>query len=41
MDVVEVAPACDHADVTVLPANRAVPEALSGIAARRHGAGAE
>ena len=35
------APAYDHADATALPANRAVPEALGGIAARRHGAGAE
>jgi agmatinase len=35
MDVVEVAPAYDHADITALLANRVVLEALSGIAARR------
>jgi arginase family enzyme len=35
MDVVEVAPAYDHADVTAMLANRVVLEALSGIAARR------
>jgi agmatinase len=35
MDVVEVAPAYDHAEITALLANRVVLEALSGIAARR------
>ena len=35
MDVVEVAPAHDHADITSLLANRVVLEALSGIARRR------
>jgi len=35
MDVVEVAPAYDTADVTSLLANRVVLEALSGIAVRR------
>jgi agmatinase len=35
MDVVEVAPAYDNADVTAMLANRVVLEALSGIAARR------
>lgn len=35
MDVVEVAPAYDSADVTAMLANRVVLEALSGIAARR------
>jgi agmatinase len=35
IDVVEVAPPFDHADITVMLANRVVLEALSGIAARR------
>lgn len=35
MDLVEVAPAYDHADITVLLANRVVLEALSGLAVRR------
>ncbi|MBV9486841.1 MAG: arginase family protein, partial [Frankiaceae bacterium] len=35
IDVVEVAPAYDSADVTAMLANRVVLEALSGIAARR------
>jgi agmatinase len=38
IDVVEVAPAYDSADVTAMLANRVVLEALSGIAARRLGA---
>jgi agmatinase len=37
IDVVEVAPAYDSADVTAMLANRVVLEALSGIAARRRG----
>ncbi|TYB49109.1 agmatinase [Actinomadura chibensis] len=36
MDVVEVSPPYDHADITSLLANRVVLEALSGIARRRH-----
>jgi agmatinase len=35
IDVVEVAPAYDHADVTAMLANRVVLEVLSGIAVRR------
>ena len=35
VDVVEVAPAYDHADITVMLANRVVLEVLSGIARRR------
>jgi agmatinase len=35
MDVVEVAPPYDHAEVTAYLANRVVLEALSGIAWRR------
>ena len=35
MDVVEVAPPYDHADITAALANRVVLEALSGIARRR------
>jgi agmatinase len=35
MEVVEVAPAYDHADITALAAHRCVLEALSGIAAYR------
>lgn len=38
MDVVEVAPGYDHADITALLANRVVLEALSAIARRRHDA---
>jgi agmatinase len=38
IDVVEVAPAYDSADVTAMLANRVVLEALSGIAARRRDA---
>jgi agmatinase len=37
IDVVEVAPAFDSADVTAMLANRVVLEALSGIAFRRAG----
>ncbi|HEX3823280.1 MAG TPA: agmatinase [Mycobacteriales bacterium] len=37
IDVVEVAPAYDTADVTAMLANRVVLEALSGIAVRRRG----
>ena len=41
MDVVEVAPAYDHSDITVMLANRVVLEALSAMARRRqdHAAG--
>ena len=35
MEIVEVAPSYDHADVTALLANRVVVEALSGVARRR------
>ena len=35
MDVVEVAPAYDHADITVNVAHRVVLEALAGLAWRR------
>jgi len=35
IDVVEVAPAYDHADITVMLANRVCLEALAGIARRR------
>ena len=38
IDVVEVAPPYDHAEVTAIPANRVVLEALSGIAWRRRAA---
>ena len=38
VDVVEVSPPYDHADITAALANRVVLEALSGIAARRRGA---
>src|SRR5450432_2777510 len=38
VDVVEVSPPYDHADITALLANRVVLEALSGIAARRRDA---
>lgn len=37
LDVVEVSPPYDHADITAALANRVVLEALSGIAARRQG----
>jgi agmatinase len=37
MDVVEVSPPYDHADITAALANRVVLEALSGIARRRRG----
>ena len=37
MDVVEVSPPYDHAEVTAYLANRVILEALSGMAARRHG----
>ena len=37
-DVVEVAPAYDHAELTVNAAHRVVLEALSGMAARRRDA---
>ncbi len=39
IDVVEVAPPYDHAEVTAYLANRVVLEALSGIAWRRRAAG--
>ncbi|HEX6920342.1 MAG TPA: agmatinase [Actinomycetes bacterium] len=38
LDVVEVSPPYDHADITAALANRVVLEALSAIAARRKGA---
>jgi agmatinase len=41
MDVVEVAPAYDHAEVTSFLANRVVLEVLSGIAWRRRHAAAD
>ncbi|MEJ7628611.1 MAG: agmatinase [Nocardioidaceae bacterium] len=37
MDVVEVSPPYDHADITALLANRVVLEALSGMAVRKGG----
>ncbi|HET7325696.1 MAG TPA: agmatinase [Nocardioidaceae bacterium] len=37
IDVVEVSPPYDHADITAFLANRVVLEALSGITARRRG----
>jgi agmatinase len=37
MEVVEVSPPYDHADITALLAHRVVLEALSGIALRKHG----
>ena len=40
MDVVEVAPPYDHAEVTAAAAHRCVLEALSALAARRRDAGA-
>jgi agmatinase len=39
MDVVEVAPPYDHAEVTAYLGNRVVLEALSGVAWRRRGGG--
>ena len=41
LDVVEVSPPYDHADITAALANRVVLEALSGIAARRTGDGVD
>jgi hypothetical protein len=41
MDVVEVAPPFDHAEVTAAAAHRCVLEAISALAARRRDAGAE
>jgi agmatinase len=38
MDVVEVAPAYDHADCTVNVANRLFMECLAGLAAKRRDA---
>lgn len=38
MDVVEVSPPYDHAEITAMLANRVVLEALSGLARRRHDA---
>ena len=35
MDVVEVSPAYDHADITAVLANRVVLEALSALAAKK------
>ena len=40
MDCVEVAPAYDHAELTVNAAHRVVFEALAGMAARRRDAAA-
>ena len=37
IDVVEVSPPYDHAEITAALANRVCLEALSGLAARRHG----
>jgi agmatinase len=39
IDVVEVAPPFDSADITAILANRVVLEALSAIAARKKGIG--
>jgi agmatinase len=39
VDVVEVSPPYDHADITAALANRVVLEALSAIARRRRDAG--
>jgi agmatinase len=41
MDVVEVAPPYDHAEVTAAAAHRCVLEAISALAARRRAAGGE
>ena len=37
IDVVEVSPPYDHADITALLASRVVLEALGAVAARRRG----
>jgi agmatinase len=37
MDIVEVSPPYDHAEITAFLANRVALEALSGMAARKHG----
>jgi agmatinase len=37
LDLVEMCPAYDHADITALLGNRVILEALSGIAAKRNG----
>ncbi|HEX6515808.1 MAG TPA: arginase family protein, partial [Nocardioidaceae bacterium] len=37
MDIVEVSPPYDHAEITAYLANRVVLEALSGMAARKCG----
>ena len=37
VDIVEVSPPYDHAEITAFLANRVALEALSGMAARRHG----
>ncbi|MEJ7690060.1 MAG: arginase family protein [Nocardioidaceae bacterium] len=37
MDVVEVSPPYDHAEITAFLANRVVLEALSGMAVRKRG----
>jgi agmatinase len=39
MDVVEVAPPFDHAEVTAAAAHRCVLEAISALAAKRRAAG--
>jgi agmatinase len=39
MDVVEVSPPYDHAEVTAAAAHRVVMEAISALAARRRDAG--
>jgi agmatinase len=41
MDVVEVAPPYDHAEVTAMAAHRCVLEAVSALAARRRDAGGQ
>jgi agmatinase len=41
MDVVEVAPPFDHAEVTAAAAHRCVLEAISALAAKRRASGAE
>jgi agmatinase len=40
MDVVEVAPPFDHAEVTAAAAHRCVLEAISALAAKRRASGA-
>ena len=37
IDVVEVSPPYDHAEITAYLANRVCLEALSGLAVRKHG----